>query len=246
MSMERHQHESVNNPKCGNDIGATVSHPVEEKFSNDTRTHTVSAHRDEISQQRRDGTSDDGVIVDTVQRDEITHRDKQDQVHRQKEGDKASMVRRLALNPNKAGMQGMDREKVNKTIYEMSKGSRFFNNQEERDATTQAKVQKMVQQLARYKADGTLHRKKLLESIENLVLKLEDERDLSRVIVHCDMDAYFASVEELDNPALKGIPMAVGGTQVRGEKCYAGIHRSATVSAIETGEGQLSAVPGGE
>jgi DNA polymerase kappa len=32
---------------------------------------------------------------------------------------------------------------------------------------------------------------------------MKSERDLSKVIVHVDMDAFYAAVEERDNPALK-------------------------------------------
>lgn len=42
------------------------------------------------------------------------------------------------------------------------------------------------------------------------------EMNPNRKIIHIDMDAFYASVEQMDNPELRGKPIAVGGSESRG------------------------------
>lgn len=52
------------------------------------------------------------------------------------------------------------------------------------------------------------------------ILELEATRDLLRIWLHVDMDAFYAAVETLCDPSLKGKPVAVGSMSMISTASY--------------------------
>uniref|UniRef100_A0A8C2WTS2 DNA polymerase kappa n=1 Tax=Cyclopterus lumpus TaxID=8103 RepID=A0A8C2WTS2_CYCLU len=124
---------------------------------------------------------------------------------------------RMALNDNKAGMEGLDRDKINKIIMESSKGSRFYESELKKEQQVNHRIEKMMLQKAQIPEQRL---KKAQAQVERMATELERSRDLSRVIVHVDMDAFYAAVETRDCPELKDKPMAVGSMSMLSTSNY--------------------------
>ncbi|XP_027565826.2 DNA polymerase kappa isoform X1 [Pipra filicauda] len=124
---------------------------------------------------------------------------------------------RVGLNDNKAGMQGLDKEKINKIIMEATKGSRFYENELKKDQQVNQRIEKMMQLKEKITTQQLL---KAQLQVDKLVVELEQTRNLSSTIVHIDMDAFYAAVEMRDNPELKEKPIAVGSMSMLSTSNY--------------------------
>uniref|UniRef100_A0AAV2MRM5 DNA polymerase kappa n=1 Tax=Knipowitschia caucasica TaxID=637954 RepID=A0AAV2MRM5_KNICA len=114
-------------------------------------------------------------------------------------------------------MEGLDRDKINAIIMEASKGSRFYESERKRDQQVNQRIEKMMQQKASI-TEEQLQKARL--KVEKMVTEIEKRRDLSRIIVHVDMDAFYAAVETRDCPELKDKPMAVGSLSMLSTSNY--------------------------
>ncbi|NXE61241.1 POLK polymerase, partial [Calcarius ornatus] len=127
------------------------------------------------------------------------------------------LLLRMGLNDNKAGMQGLDKEKINKIIMEATKGSKFYENELKKDQQVNQRIEKMMQLKEKITAQQLLNAQM---QVDKLVIELEQNRNLSSTIVHIDMDAFYAAVEMRDNPELKEKPIAVGSMSMLSTSNY--------------------------
>ncbi|KAH8682733.1 DNA polymerase kappa [Xylariales sp. PMI_506] len=113
----------------------------------------------------------------------------------------------LGPSLTKAGQDAVDQSKVSEVIYNASKGSKFFNHEEVRDASLTEKIARILTKKSRLEKIDLSHD---LRQADVLITQLEAARDLTQYIVHVDCDAFYAAVEQLDHPELKDVPFAVG------------------------------------
>ncbi|ERE81599.1 DNA polymerase kappa-like protein [Cricetulus griseus] len=136
---------------------------------------------------------------------------------KEKNNCKDDLLLRMGLNDNKAGMEGLDKEKINKIIMDATKGSRFYGNELKKEKQVNQRIESMMQQKAQITSQQL--RKAQLQ-VDRLAMDLERNRNLNNTIVHVDMDAFYAAVEMRDNPELKDKPIAVGSMSMLSTSNY--------------------------
>ncbi|XP_054842201.1 DNA polymerase kappa [Eublepharis macularius] len=130
---------------------------------------------------------------------------------------RAELLLRMGLNDNKAGMQGLDKEKINKVIMEASKGSKFYEHELKKDQQVNKRIEKILKQKSKI-TDHQIMKAQL--QMDKLAIELEQSRELRCTIVHIDMDAFYAAVEMKDNPELRDKPIAVGSLSMLSTSNY--------------------------
>ncbi|KAI0746017.1 DNA/RNA polymerase [Earliella scabrosa] len=122
--------------------------------------------------------------------------------------DSDSLVRRLAgPSTTKAGL-AKDQTEINRIIAEASKGSKFYENEKRKDKDLTERIERILRH--RDEVIRGVDLRSVEQGVDKLIAQLEAQRDLSQIIVHVDMDAFYASVELLDNPDLASKPFGVG------------------------------------
>ncbi|KAK2151273.1 hypothetical protein LSH36_368g00004 [Paralvinella palmiformis] len=96
-------------------------------------------------------------------------------------------------------------------------GSRYFENEVKKEEQVNRKIEEQMRKIPKL-TEATIQQGVVIA--DKLLADLESSRDLSRTIVHIDMDAFFAAVEMRENPKLKNIPMAVGGNDMLSTSNY--------------------------
>lgn len=118
----------------------------------------------------------------------------------------------MSVNDTKAGMQGLDKEKIDAIIFEASKNSPFFIHQQKRQEKIDNQIKNLLERKESF-TDAELQ-EALVEMNPRIKELKENRKDLAHLIGHLDMDMFYAAVEIRDDPSLADKPVAVGSNSM--------------------------------
>ncbi|BGP17566.1 hypothetical protein JCM10213_004107 [Rhodosporidiobolus nylandii] len=126
------------------------------------------------------------------------------------DGASETMLARMAGPSDlKAGVGGYKTaEEVQRIIYDASKGSKYFNDQQRRDQELEVKSKRLQARLEQALAEARGDEE---DRVDRILEQLEEKRDLSRVIALIDADAFYAACHQREDPSLEGKAFGVGG-----------------------------------
>ncbi|OQV23424.1 DNA polymerase kappa [Hypsibius exemplaris] len=140
----------------------------------------------------------------------------------------------LRLNDNKAGLcqeeGGLSKEDVSRILTEASEGSPFFENKKQRHQVIERRITAQQKILADASEE---ERNDALVKADQLLRDIENARNLSKSIVHVDMDMFYAAVEMRDDPSLREKPLGVGSNSMLATSNY--VARKFGVRAAQPG-----------
>ena len=115
----------------------------------------------------------------------------------------------LIFNQVKAGLSSVSPSDISRKIVEASKNTKYYRKQTERSKSIDDQIADL-----RYKLSNAKRSELLTADVQvnSFLASLEKKRNMNNIFLHADLDAFFASVEVLDDPSLKGIPFVVGGS----------------------------------
>lgn len=119
-------------------------------------------------------------------------------------------LQRLVYGRNKT-VDGVNTQAVASAILAKSGESQFMKRMQDRSQRTIERIKTLCLKWERATHEQRISSQKKARIEMNVV---QQNLRYDRVFVHCDLDAFYAAVEERDNPELKGKPMAVGGMKM--------------------------------
>lgn len=97
------------------------------------------------------------------------------------------------------------------SIHDVSQGSKYYENERRRHEAVTRRIDRMLERRsAALDRLGSVERARAESHVSRVVAELEAQRDVSRIILHCDMDMFYAAVEVQRCPELRGKRFAVG------------------------------------